>query len=571
MSLGPSSSTGANPITDHLDLWSSATQQKATVGRGKNGKVSPHGINKLRELILELAVRGKLVPQDPNDESAGVLLEKISLQKSKLAKGGGFKKQKKLPLIADEEKLGRLPNGWEFVRYGSIVDITTGKLDANAAVVGGKYQFFTCSQTPSEIDSYRFDCAAVLLAGNGDFNVKFYEGKFDAYQRTYVIQPIFSDLKFLYYLTLSEIDRITQHNRGSAIAYLKLADITNPVMALPPLAEQHRIVAKVDELMALCDQLEQQQTDSLHAHQTLVRVFLDRMVDNANTHQPIHIELIDAFDTLFTTEEAIDQLKQTILQLAVMGKLVPQNPNDEPASLLLEKIAAEKQQLIKDKKIKKQKPLPPISDEEKPFELPAGWEWARVGDVLSLKHGFAFKSKNFVQDPTPFVLTTPGNFYETGGFRNRGDKTKYFDGSVDPSFILEPGDLIIPMTEQAPGLLGSAAFIPSDGKNYIHNQRLGKLTSYCGSISGEFLYWFFNSPYLRSELSKSCSGTTVRHTSPDKIFRVLFPVCSLPEQHRIVAKVDELMARCDTLKARLNEAQTTQAQLADAVVEHAIQ
>ena len=131
--------------------------------------------------------------------------------------------------------------------------------------------------------------------------------------------------------------------------------------------------------MALCDQLEQQTEQSLTAHQTLVEALLNTLTQsvNADDFQESWQRIADHFDVLFTTEASIDQLKQTILQLAVMGKLVPQNPSDEPASKLLEKIAEEKAQLIKDKKIKKQKPLPAITDEDKPSALPIGWEIAR--------------------------------------------------------------------------------------------------------------------------------------------------------------------------------------------------
>ena len=137
--------------------------------------------------------------------------------------------------------------------------------------------------------------------------------------------------------------------------------------------------------MSLCDQLEQQTETSLAAHTTLVENLLATLTsstDAAELEQNWH-RIAEYFTTLFTTEESIDQLKQTVLQLAVMGKLVPQNPNDEPASVLLEKIAAEKAQLIKEKKIKKQKALPPIGEDEKPFELPVGWEWCRLLTLYS--------------------------------------------------------------------------------------------------------------------------------------------------------------------------------------------
>ncbi|MDF5094222.1 restriction endonuclease subunit S, partial [Vibrio parahaemolyticus] len=146
------------------------------------------------------------------------------------------------------------------------------------------------------------------------------------------------------------------------------------------------------------DQLEQQTEDSIEAHQVLVTTLLDTLPNSADADELMQnwARISEHFDTLFTTEESIDQLKQTILQLAVMGKLVPQDPTDEPASELLKRIAEETAQLVKDKKIKKQKALPPISEDEKPFELPNGWEWCRVGSISNLKGGFAFKSKDFV-------------------------------------------------------------------------------------------------------------------------------------------------------------------------------
>jgi hypothetical protein len=172
---------------------------------------------------------------------------------------------------------------------------------------------------------------------------------------------------------------------------------------VPPLAEQHRIVAKVDELMALCDQLEQQQADHQATHQTLVETLLNGLVESAtlrqaqgekdSTERPELVEgqstadyfnqlIAEHFDTLFTTEQSIDQLKQTILQLAVMGKLVPQDPNDEPASVLLEKIEEEKIRLIKTGTIKKQKALPETGADENPFELPDEWKWVRLLNLL---------------------------------------------------------------------------------------------------------------------------------------------------------------------------------------------
>ena len=177
----------------------------------------------------------------------------------------------------------------------------------------------------------------------------------------------------------------------TGIAYPAINDkqFFSGLFPLPPTTEQHRIVAKVDELMALCDQLEQQTEASLGAHQALVETLLAALTSAASQEQLSSAwqHIAAHFETLFTTEESIDQLKQTILQLAVMGKLVSQDPNDEPASELLKKIAVEKEKLLKEGKIKKEKPLPRVGDQEEPFRLPKGWEWCRLQEVIDVRDG----------------------------------------------------------------------------------------------------------------------------------------------------------------------------------------
>ena len=167
---------------------------------------------------------------------------------------------------------------------------------------------------------------------------------------------------------------------------------SNP-FPLPPLAEQHRIVTKVDELMTLCDQLETQHNNASEAHEKLVNYLLGTLTQSQKTDSPLckrgaggdldWQRIAAHFDTLFTTEASIDALKQTLLQLAVMGKLVPQDPNDEPASELLKRIQAEKSKLTAAGKIKKEKLLPQIAHDEKSFELPQAWEWVRLSDVTT--------------------------------------------------------------------------------------------------------------------------------------------------------------------------------------------
>jgi type I restriction enzyme S subunit len=231
----------------------------------------------LRKSILTLAVQGKLVPQDLNDEPASKAIERLVAQN-----GTG----RTVKLFAEEQSVElpfAVPASWKWVRFGNLVRIRTGKLDANAAVEGGEYPFFTCSKTPSRIATYSFDTSAVILAGNGDFNLKSYSGKFDAYQRTYVIEPLGWELGFCFWLVSAQIKRITDNQRGSAIPYLRLGDIADPLVPFPPLAEQKRIVAKVDELMALVDALETQLATARTTAETLLTAAVGELTNGKGT------------------------------------------------------------------------------------------------------------------------------------------------------------------------------------------------------------------------------------------------------------------------------------------------
>ncbi|MBV2193232.1 MAG: restriction endonuclease subunit S [Azonexus sp.] len=554
-------------VTDHLDLWTSATKRKSSAGRGSSSKVELYGIKKLRELILELAVRGQLVSQDPNDEPANELLKKIAAEKANLVKAGRIKLGKPLPPITPKQRPAQLPDGWATVRFGDLVTISTGKLDANAAVENGEYLFFTCSQTPSRIDRFAFDTAAVLLAGNGDFNVKYYEGKFEAYQRTYVIEPISWDLKFCFILVSSQIGEITKNNRGSAVKYLKLGDLTDPIFILPPLAEQHRIVAKVDELMSLCDQLEQQTDASLGAHQTLVETLLSALTSAADHAQFASAwqRIAGHFDTLFTTEESIDQLKQTILQLAVMGKLVPQDPNDEPASELLKKIAAEKAKLVKEGMIKKDKRLPEIAKMEVPFGLPRSWECVGLQTISVVGTGATpARDNNAYYNPPEFSWVTSGETSQQFVSETR-EKISAKAVAETNVTIYPPGTLIVAMYGQGKtrGQI-TELLIPAGTNQACAAIQLIEQAS----AHRSYIKIFFQKAY--EDIRSLAEGGAQPNLNVGKISETVLPLPPLSEQHRIVAKVDELMALCDQLKSHLSDGQTTQLHLADALVEQAI-
>jgi len=240
----PSASIGdpqLNIITDHLDIWTAAETPKKAGGRGRaaNTKKSPHGIKKLRELILELAVRGKLVPQDPADEPASVLLEKIAAEKERLVKEGKIKKSRSSKNISEEEIPFTLPSAWKWARMGDLTLIQTGKLDANASSPDGEYPFFTCAKDPLRIDRFAYDCECVLLAGNGNFDVNYYSGKFDAYQRTYIIEPVSNQhlsVPYLFMFMQRYSVQLREISIGGVIQYIKIGFLTDALLPIPPLA-----------------------------------------------------------------------------------------------------------------------------------------------------------------------------------------------------------------------------------------------------------------------------------------------------------------------------------------------
>ena len=391
-------------ITEHIDIWTSAILAKSTAGRGSNKKYELYGIKKLRELILELAVRGKLVPQDPSDEPASVLLERIAAERVSLTKEKKIKKKKILPEVDEDERFFELPVGWEWLRLNDIGDWGAGATPSrsNSSYYGGDIPWFKSGELSEDYISVAEESVTQLalekvsLRSNkpGDVLLAMYGatiGKASILsvaattnQAVCACTP-FSCISNVFLLTLLKAYRpiFIDMGAGGAQPNISREKIIATVIALPPEEEQQRIVAKVDELMLLCDQLEQQTETSIDAHSTMVEVLLATLTDSADANELAQnwARVSEHFATLFTTEQSIEALKQTLLQLAVMGKLVPQDPSDEPAAVLLEKIAAEKAQLIKDKKIRAEKPLPAIKSEEKDFELPRGWELCRFGEI----------------------------------------------------------------------------------------------------------------------------------------------------------------------------------------------
>lgn len=575
-------------ISDHIDIWSSALQTRSAAGRGSNGKIDLYGIKKLRELILELAVRGKLVPQDPNDEPASELLKQIAKERNDLVKNKVIRKPKALEQIALANTPFDLPDGWEWCYLNDIGNWGAGATPSrsNSKYYNGEIPWFKSGELSSDFISDSEEKITELalqecsLRDNkaGDVLIAMYGatiGKTSILnvrgttnQAVCACTP-YSGISNIYLLTvLKAYKRIfIGMGAGGAQPNISREKLIATVFALPPKAEQNRIICKVDELMSLCDQLEQQSLSSLDAHQQLVETLLATLTDSQNAEELAEnwVRISQHFDTLFTTEASIDALKQTILQLAVMGKLVSQDPNDEPASELLKRIEQEKTQLVKEGKIKKQKPLPPVSDEEKPFELPVGWEWCRISDIaMFTTSGSRDWAKYYSEKGALFV--TMGNLSKYS-YDLRMDNLRYVTPPVEGEGLrtkLEPFDLVISIT----GDVGNLGLIPEGlGEAYINQHTcLLRLIPICHNY---YFPEFMRSPMAKLQFNTPQRGIKNSFRLSD-VEEIYLPLPPLEEQHRIADKVNEYLLICSHLKSCLQSAQQTRLHLADALTDAAL-
>ncbi|MEQ4742524.1 restriction endonuclease subunit S [Klebsiella michiganensis] len=589
-------------IVDHIDTWTTARQTRSTAGRGSSGKIDLYGIKKLRELILELAVRGKLVPQDPNDEPASELLKRIAAEKAELVKQGKIKKPKPLSEISEEEKPFELPAGWEWVRLNDVAEyIQRGKGPkyseyGHVKVVSQKcvqWNGFKLEQsrwiTDESVAAYteeRFLKDGDVLwnstgAGGTAGRVIYLPAvteKLVVDSHVTLIRTIKQNGQFIcnYISTYGIQQRFDPKHPNTLLsgttnqAELNASVVTSFITPFPPQKEQERINSKVAELMCLCDQLEQHSLSSLDAHQQLVETLLATLTDSQNANELAEnwARISEHFDTLFTTEASIDALKQTILQLAVMGKLVPQDPNDEPASELLKRIAQEKAQLVKDGKMKKQKPLPPISDEEKPFELPNGWEWVKLGNILhDIKYGTSQKCDYNISGYP--VLRIP-NIVK--GIIDLADiKYGALTDSELKDLTLNENDLLFIRSNGSTNIVGQSTLVQQDLKDHAYAGYIIRVRLHNKYINATYINMIMKSNLIREQIEGPIRTTTgVKNINSNELMGLLVPLPPKNEQGIIIKKISEIDTTISNLKVNIQSAQQTQLHLADALTDAAI-
>ena len=477
----------------------------------------------LREKILDLAMRGKLVPQDPNDESASVLLEKIKAEKEQLIKEKKIKKSKPLAPITDDEKPFDIPDSWEWVRLGDTANyIQRGrspKYDKENKIypiisqkcvqwnsISLKDAKFVTKEFLNKLESYRFvKRNDILWNSTGTGTV----GRLNIVSDDFNKVPVDSHVtlirtnsninsKFIYYYLMSPIiqNNLNDYLTGTTKQKeLGLSSILKVNIPLPPLSEQSRIAAKIAQLFALLRKVE------------------------SSTQQYAKLQTL---------------LKSKVLDLAMRGKLVKQDPNDEPASVLLEKIKAEKAEIVKEKKIKKSKPLPPITDEEKPFDIPDSWEWVRLGDVY---HFVDYRGKTPHKISSGIRLITAKNV-RNGYIKLEPEEFISLEEHKERSTrgLINKGDIFI--TTEAP--MGLVALNNFD-EPIATAQRLITLQKVSKYQDSSFAAFQMQSSFFQKELQQKATGSTVKGIKASNLKQVLILIPPLAEQRRTVKKISQVL------------------------------
>lgn len=535
---------------------------------------APNGVQKLRELVLELAVRGKLVPQDESDEPVGVLLERISSVKGT----SGRQRGSAASLSAEDAVPFEIPAAWAWTQLEGIGTVKPRNVLADDTLVG----FCPMSSLPQvyggpvgfEERLWRDIKKAYTHFADGDVVVAkitpcFQNGKAAVMRglpsgvgagttELHVFRPIdgtvLPDFVLLFLKSPGFVEGGVQTMTGTAGQQRVSRDyFARSLLPFPPLAEQRRIVAKVDELMVLCDELEERQHRRAEALARLNRSVLHHVtvaVDDAGL--AAHWQrLRDNFGLLYDTPETVVELRRAVVQLAVRGQLVAQHPSDEAASVTLERIRVEQRVPILGATPPSSLPLPQVDRGEVPFYVPGGWEWARFADIARIASNLVDPS---LHSSEPHVA--PDNI-EKGTGRLLGYRTVGEDEVRSSNHRFFPGQILYskirPNLSKAVlvdfGGLCSADMYPIDAR-----------------IDVRFLLTYMLSSTFLSIVVKSDTRVAMPKINQSELSKVLVPVPPIPEQRRIVTKVDELMALCDRLETQLTVAREQASHLAASVV-----
>jgi type I restriction enzyme S subunit len=530
--------------------------------------INPKNAKELKGLILQLAIQGKLTAnwreKNPNIIPANVLIKNILKDKERLIKQKKSKQKKQLSNVLEEEIPFELPKSWVWCRLGDITDLPYGKGLSKKDLTLEGYDVFGANGIIGKYSSYLYEDEQLLISCRGAYSGKtnISPKKCFVTSNSLVCDFFNKDLTyykyFFYSITALPKNKIVT---GSAQPQVTATNALPLPIALPPLEEQKEIVKVVETLFKEVELLEQLTVKRIGLKEDFVTSALNQLTTN-NSNQELSF-LQDHFKSFFNETANIKKLRETVLQLAVQGKLTADwranNPDTEDASILLKRIQEEKAQLVKDKKIKKEKLLPAISKEEIPYELPEGWVWCRLQDVFKdLRYGTS-KKCGYKLGANP-VLRIPN--LKQGGIDITDLKTTNLSEKELKDLSLTKGDLLIIRSNGSENLVGRSSVVTNVGLGYSFAGYLVRLQVFTGCIESSYLHTVLESAMIRTAIEGPLRTTSgVKNINSTEISRLIIPIPSGKEQKAIVQKVNALMALCDSLEQEVQQSLEQIAQL----------
>ncbi|QFY41712.1 hypothetical protein F6R98_02940 [Candidatus Methylospira mobilis] len=533
----------------------------------------PDAIPRLRRFIFDLAVRGKLVEQDPHDEPAAELLKRIQAEKVRLVREGTLRRQKQLRTVDKDEVPNISPVNWKWERLGALSTLITkgstptsyGHSFTETGVNFIKVEAIKKGRLfPANVTSYiseathnflarsRLDDGDILFSIAGSIGTCAVVTKEILPANTNQALAIIRGTKLIYIpsfllicIQSSVAQDVLDKSRGGAMNNVSLEDIQNFVVPLPPLAEQHRIVAKVDELMTLCVQLEAAKNKRETRRDRLVKASLQRICvsepEEAREAARFHL---DNLPRLSTRPEHIKQLRQTILNLAVRGRLVPQDPNDEPAATLPKRSGA----------------IP--TNNIAPFQIPDSWQWTTVEQTGENRLGKMLDKAKNKGSPRRYLRNINVRWFDF----NLSDlyEMPFEDEELD-QFALRHGDVLI-----CEGGEPGRAAVWDERESSIYFQKAIHRVRFSGNVNPEFFVNVLRESSDCGRLSSYFTGVGIKHFTGKGLASFVFPLPPITEQQRIVAKIDELMTLCDQLDTQLTTTETDSRRLLAAALHAAL-
>ncbi|MDF2065098.1 restriction endonuclease subunit S [Bacillus sp. Cr_A10] len=529
---------------------------------------------KIKKYILRLAMQGKLVEQDPNDEPASELLKRFDEEKHKLIKEKKIQKAKLLQPIFEDEFPYELPTGWKWVKLGEVSENIQYGHTASATTenTGVKFVRITDIQDSKviwgnvpycQIDEKKLSGSIlsnndILIARTGGtigksfvvenieqkavfasylIRVKIYQGGFPKYIKLFLE----SDLYW---------SQLESKSQGTGQPNVNATSLSNLILPLPPISEQRRIYNKVRELFKQCNELSSKFVKKQTTSAMLNNSIFTRLQDHSNPEQMRDLRfVIENMEQLCNDEESIDQLRNAILSLAVQGKLVEQDVNDESASVLVGKVKKEKEIMIAEKISKKEKPLSSITEGEIPYELPQGWEWVRLGNLSKvIEYGTSQKATE-INVGVPVLRM---NNIQEG--RVIYENLKYVETSIKdlPRLYLKYGDIAFNRTNSYE-LVGKSGCYLEEDDAYTFASYLIRISLFTEYLIPEYINYYLNSPVCRitqiePQITQQNGQANFNGT---KLKGVLIALPPKKEQKRIVQRLNSLQRICDDLEKTL--------------------